>query len=391
MQDLRVVGVQSGALLLATDAGGEYRLPVTHALHSQIRSASPGTGPAERKAPPREIQAQIRAGRSSAQVAEATGADLDFVRRFEGPVLAERAFVLESAFAVTVSVATDGPPAPGASTFGAVIEARLDTAEATSREWSSYKHLEHGWTVRVSYVVGEVEREAEWLFDPKKHVLAPRGGDAHVLSQHSEDVGPLVPRLRDVDHDRGADRDEPSRFDSGAFALLGDPVDDTLVEPAVERQRTEARSDSRSAASLAATNRAPESASSSQAQTADLLEALRRRRGERESARFSDDDHGTPTVAPVRIIDVPLDDFDLPEGTPTGTPAASVPDDAPLPSDPRDEAPRSLDAARGGRGRSARGVMPAPTTATPKKNRGRTAMPSWDEIVFGARSDDDPA
>jgi hypothetical protein len=33
-----------------------------------------------------------------------------------------------------------------------------------------------------------------------------------------------------------------------------------------------------------------------------------------------------------------------------------------------------------------------PSAAQPaKKSRGRTSMPSWDEIVFGARSDDDPA
>ena len=97
MQDLRVIGVQSGALLVSTDAGGEYRLPVTHTLHSQLRAASPADAPVERKAPPREIQALVRAGRTAAQIAELTGADVDYVHRFEGPVLAERAFVLDAA------------------------------------------------------------------------------------------------------------------------------------------------------------------------------------------------------------------------------------------------------------------------------------------------------
>ena len=35
------------------------------------------------------------------------------------------------------------------------------------------------------------------------------------------------------------------------------------------------------------------------------------------------------------------------------------------------------------------GVVPG--QGGPKKPRGRASMPSWDEIVFGARSDDDPA
>jgi hypothetical protein len=384
MQDLRVIGVESGALLVATDGGSEYRLPVTHSLHTHLRAAAPDGSPAERKAPPREIQAHIRAGLTSEQVSAATGADLAYIRRFEGPVLAERAFVLETALSVPVTVADATESDSGSSTFGGVIEARLDSAEASEREWSSYKDVEQGWVVHVSYVTREVARDATWRFDPKKLLLAPSGGDAHTLSQHREDVGPLAPRLRAVDREPVT---TSGRFDSGAFVV--DVAPEPEIEPEVARapEPDRQRGDTRSPAAVAATNRAPDPASSHN-QTADLLEALRRRRGERESARFSDDDAAAhPSAGSIRIIDVPLDDFGLPEGS---TDAASEPsrDDAPdtvaAPPYPIAGGPRS------GRPRRPGAIPPVtPLPAGGKKGRGRASMPSWDEIVFGARTDDD--
>jgi hypothetical protein len=384
MQDLRVIGVESGALLVATDGGSEYRLPVTHSLHTHLRAAAPDGSPAERKAPPREIQAHIRAGLTSEQVSAATGADLAYIRRFEGPVLAERSFVLETALSVPVTVADATESDSGSSTFGGVIDARLESAEASEREWSSYKDVEQGWVVHVSYVTREVARDATWRFDPKKLLLAPSGGDAHTLSQHREDVGPLAPRLRAVDREPVT---TSGRFDSGAFVV--DVAPEPEIEPEVARapEPDRQRGDSRSPAVVAATNRAPDPASSHN-QTADLLEALRRRRGERESARFSDDEAAAhPSAGSIRIIDVPLDDFGLPEGSTDASPEPTrddVPETVAAPPYPIAGGPRS--------GRPRRpGAIP-PVTALPaggKKGRGRASMPSWDEIVFGARSDDD--
>ena len=384
MQDLRVIGVQSGALLVSTDAGGEYRLPVTHTLHSQLRAANPGDAPVERKAPPREIQALVRAGKTPQQVADLTGADLDYVHRFEGPVLAERAFVLESARAVTVSVADDAASGVQATTFGAVIDERLDGAETSQREWSAYKDAEHGWVVHLAFVTHEVERDATWRFDPKKSVLAPLGGDAHRLSQHGEEAGPLVPRLRAVSREPRHD-DTSGRFDSGAF--LVDQLDE--VELPAETATDRLRPGVRGTASFAAANRAPDDASGHD-QTADLLEALRRRRGEREAARFSDDDGRSdhPVTGSIRVIDVPLDDFDLPEGATKPTPV--LPDSSHHGDARTTDVPVQPTGIRGSRGRTGRREMPSAAPAA-KKTRGRTSMPSWDEIVFGARSDDDPA
>jgi hypothetical protein len=385
MQDLKVIGVESGALLVATDAGSEYRLRVTGTLQSQLRAADPERAVTPHKVPPREIQALVRSGRSAEQVAAETGVELDYVRRFEGPVLAERTYVLESARRVPVSLAGDGAAQGETSTFGSVIDARLDGAEATERDWTAYKDAVEGWVVHVSYTTQEVERDATWRFDPKKHALAPLNGDAHTLSRHGSAHTPLVPRLRAVG-DSGrisgeAGPNDSGRFDSGAFEVEQEARETVLpadVEP-TDRSR-----EGRSPASVAAVNRAPEPQADHN-QTADLLEALRRRRGEREAARFdgeSGDASRTahPSTGSLRVVDVPLDDVDVSSEQGPGRPTAPLATHptASRPSSPAHDDDRSESSRK------------APSRTT-RARKGRASMPSWDEIVFGARSDDDPA
>ncbi|WP_316316035.1 septation protein SepH, partial [Clavibacter michiganensis] len=115
---MRVIGVESGALLLATDGGTEYRLPVTASLTSQVRQANPDAGP-QKRVSPKDVQARIRGGADAADVAAALDVDVEYVRRFEGPVLAERSFVLDAARRVPVTPTDAEAP----DTFGEAIEA----------------------------------------------------------------------------------------------------------------------------------------------------------------------------------------------------------------------------------------------------------------------------
>ncbi|WP_084815873.1 septation protein SepH [Frondihabitans sp. Leaf304] len=399
MQELKVIGVESGALLVATDAGSEFRLPVTQSLQSQLRQAGPDQAPVVQKVSPREIQSSIRAGRTAQQVADETGADVVYVRRFEGPVLDERNFVLESARSVPVSVAGGVDALGESSRFGEVIDSRLDESSATDREWTAFKDASVGWIIRVTYTTSEVERDAAWRFEPKKQSLAPHAGDAHTLSRQDADHSSLVPRLRavaaqaepqtrgSVDTEAAAGSDEHTgdtgRFDSGAFEPLPDVPETVVPDPSVGSASARAR-DGWSAASVAAMNRAPESESSHN-QTADLLEALRRRRGEREAARFDDDSPSRaahPSTGSIRVVDLPLDEFD--DGSESETSSEPV----------RPAVLRPKVVPDGRRVSEAPASSPAPEprqkSIQSRGRKGRASMPSWDEIVFGARSDDDP-
>ncbi len=348
MQELKVIGVEEGALLVASDEGARYRVAVDDVLQSRLRQSSVELG-ANRKLSPREIQTHIRAGMSAEDVSAVTGAPLDYVQRFEGPVLAEREFVIQSALNVPVHTAMEVDPLAGGATFGGVIRRRLVDAGALNERWASWKEEGGSWIVKLTFVTDQIDRDARWSFEPKKSALSPLNPEAVSLSQQGELPQNLVPRLRAV----AAEDPEASRFDSGAFTPIDGGETGPLLEPVIHGRIGTA--DASDGGPIDDTP--PRKATN---QTADLLEALRRRRGERDPM---DPDHEDPIAAhpstgAVRLIDVPMDEpGESPMGS-AGTPSAGS----------TGTGPQNI--TRGGR-------------------KGRASMPSWDEIVFGARTDED--
>lgn len=359
MDELTVIGAENGALVVVSADGSRFRVPITEALHTALRQNRPAA-PAPHRVGPREVQALIRQGLTAAEVATQTGEPLEYIQRFEGPVLAEREYVVTAARTVPVAVAADGE-AGVTGTFGSAIDHRLSGIGARDVRWESRKQETH-WIVSVSFLDGDVARTAVWTFDPKKSALAPANHEAQSLSQQGEGPVPVVPRLRAVP----AEAATSGRFDSGAFLPAGDGGRPTAPLERPERPIARiAEPDTGDAQGVGT--------------TADLLEALRRRRGEREAAPTDDWESSRaahPSTGSIRIVDVPLD---------TEVLAVSDPDDD---SDGIDDVvgadSRIDDAALTG------DTAEQPHTK-PASRRGRAAMPSWDEIVFGARPDDDGA
>jgi hypothetical protein len=349
MDELKVIGVEDGALLVASDEGARFRLAIDDVLQSRLRQTSPEPGEV-RKLAPRDIQAHIRSGMSAEDVAAVTGAPLDYIQRFEGPVLAEREYVIESALNVAVHTAVETDPLAGGATFGSVIRRRLAEMGAIGERWASWKEQGGGWIVKLTFVAEQIERDARWSFDPKKSALVPLNTEAVSLSQQGGLPANLLPRLRAVPLDEAADA---GRFDSGAFrSAPGETGEATVIEAVSMASIVEFDSGSH-----AAHGSELDAAPAGHHQTADLLEALRRRRGERDPMDLEQEESmaSQPTTGTVRLIDIPLDTAADEPVVSKGTPSAGA---------TRETGPLG-------------------------KRRGRAAMPSWDEIVFGARSDDD--
>ncbi len=397
MQDLTVVGVENGALIVSSDGGERFRVAIDELLQSTIRKgvASAQSG---KKVSPREIQTHIRAGLSTFEVAELTGADVEYIERFEGPVVAERQFMVDSALRVAVQPTSPADPLgeEPTTTFGDALEERLEGLDARDIRWASWKD-ETGWIVKLTFTSREIDHDARWQFDPKRHVLTPLNNEATTLSRNGELTEGLIPRLRAVSTSEGGD----SRFDSGAFERVL-PAEPALLhdETGSEGGSADYTADAAEAAPILlsgtigtarlkeqtkpydgfAVKRAPDDADTADHnQTADLLEALRRRRGERESSagfEAEEAEHpifgGPRAIADATPIDTPLEglEAELIVTAPVVPPGEQREPGSP----PHSATPR--------------------TTSAPKQagaKRQRAAMPSWDEIVFGARSEDDPA
>ncbi|MBZ6371295.1 MAG: DUF3071 domain-containing protein [Microbacterium hominis] len=346
MEQLRVIGIEEGVLVLATESGDRFALAVDETLRSQLRRVERDSEPRGARPSPRDIQAHIRSGLSAEEVAELLGARLEDVQRYERPVLAEREHIVGQALAVPVLVAgeIDGDAQP---TFGVAVRAKLAEAGAVGERWTSWKE-ESGWVVKLEFTANDVDHDARWSFDPRRSSLAPQNADATQLSRQGSLPEGLIPRLRALD---ASPLKDSSRFDSGAFGPRRLDLDTEAAAPDADIVRPEMRAPVTAAVQDAAIKRAPDHAVTS-AETADLLEALRRRRGQREPMPVDEADDRSHS--PVALFDALEPGYDE-------APADGDKDEEPLEDTVISEASR---------------------------RKGRTSMPSWDEIVFGARTED---
>lgn len=343
MEQLRVIGSEDDALVLATESGSRFTLPVDDVLRAELKR-SHRQPDAESRGPrpsPRDIQSRIRAGMAAADVAEALGITLEDVARYEGPVLAEREHVVGQALAVPVLVAGDIDEA--SQTFGGAVRAKLSEAGATGERWTSWKD-DRTWVIKLEFTAGDVDHDARWTFEPRRGTLSPMNADATQLSRQGSLPEGLIPRLRALD--APAPKDD-SRFDAEQFGPR------RMREEAEAAQHAAAQHGAPAPAAVqnAAIKRAPEQSQTS-SETADLLEALRRRRGQRAPLPVPEDEQPTSAASqPVALFDALEPGYDAPP--------------EPEPDDERQTA-----------------------SSGESRRKGRPAMPSWDEIVFGARTED---
>ncbi len=384
MQDLKVIGVENGALLAASDDGERFRIAIDEVLQSRLRQRKTEAAATAPKLSPREVQAHIRSGMSAEDVAAVTGASLEYIQRFEGPIVAEREHIVASALSVPVHTTADVDPLGEGATFGAVIRDRLASLGVAGERWASWKDAETGWIIKLEFTADQIDHDARWGYDARKHALAPLNSEATTLSQQGELKGALIPRLRAVAPHTSEPDD--SRFDSGAFTFHETPSDllgpdaAPFLEPVAYSRTIPSANNS---IAISAIKRSDDDQPKDVHQTADLLEALRRRRGEREAAGF-DEKVETPAPEPgIRIIDVPLDELEEINVSPVEL------RDPPAPEDTGPQSMAGQQPATGQQSSTGTQSNTGPQGRIGKK--GRASMPSWDEIVFGARTDDDLA
>ncbi|MFI7406997.1 septation protein SepH [Streptomyces sp. NPDC049541] len=222
MPELRVVAVSNDGtrlVLKAADAT-EYTLPIDERLRAAVRGDRPRLGQIEIEVEshlrPRDIQARIRAGASAEEVAQLAGIPVDRVRRFEGPVLAERAFMAERARKTPVR----RPGENAGPQLGEAVQERLllRGAEKDTVQWDSWRRDDGTWEVLLVYRVAGEPHSASWTYDPPRRLVQAVDEEARSLIGESEDLAapepsfPFVPRIARLPRDRPLDRalDRPS-------------------------------------------------------------------------------------------------------------------------------------------------------------------------------------
>lgn len=182
MADLRVVGTDAENLLLVDAQGGGHRVPIDDALHDALR-ASARVG--DSRLTPREIQERLRGGASIEKVAQVAGVSTERIRRWQGPVLAERANAVELALRTRFARPPDGAVS---GPLGRLVTQRLDTVGLLA-EWDAWRGSDGAWIIQVSHQSGH----AQWRFD---------GGSLSALDPQAEALGYREPP-RAVDSIKG--------------------------------------------------------------------------------------------------------------------------------------------------------------------------------------------
>ncbi|MEN2416621.1 septation protein SepH [Streptomyces rimosus] len=214
MPELRVVAVSNDGTRLVLKAADstEYTLPIDERLRAAVRNDRARLGQIEIEVEshlrPRDIQARIRAGASAEEVAQLAGIPVDRVRRFEGPVLAERAFMAERARKTPVR-------RPGENTgpqLGEAVAERLllRGADKDSVQWDSWRRDDGTWEVLLVYRVATEPHSASWTYDPPRRLVQAVDDEARALIGETDDTPepsfPFVPRIARLPRDRPLDR-----------------------------------------------------------------------------------------------------------------------------------------------------------------------------------------
>jgi len=368
MDELELVGLHDDGEHVVVEGpdGDRFKLRIDEPLRAAVRRDRPRLEllRAEGGAalPPREIQARIRAGYTAEEVAESGDIAVELVRRYEGPVLAEREFLASQARASRVGREQDSPQ------LGELVLDRLASrgVQPESVAWDSFRAGIEPWTVVVRFVVGTDDREARWSFDHQSRTLTALEDEARWLSETQLADEPIPRRhlaaVRDVVFDVQADE--------AAHPVLT-PLD--VEEVPVELDEPDD-------------------------DTQSLLEELNGKRGVRQEVELDPaEDEDFEGFGPQHT-------FDFGENQFFGAhPAPSDPDSArdarvlTLPSAASPEQPAAEEAS----GSASSATDEEPETGTfeavspddasdaqrPKPRKGRASVPSWDEIVFGARRD----
>ena len=138
MQELRLVAVSedgSYAILAVPGRSGRFLLPIDDRLRTvakgQFSRLAQYEIEVENPLRPKEIQDRIRAGETADEIADAAGIPPDRVRRFEGPVLAERQYRAQEAQRATIRGRGDSGPGPR---LGDIVAERLSGVGRARRE-----------------------------------------------------------------------------------------------------------------------------------------------------------------------------------------------------------------------------------------------------------------
>lgn len=195
MSKLTFVSLQADGkhIVVRDEAGTNYQLSITPELRQALRRPLPQSHGDARPLRPRDIQSMLRAGASVEEIADRANMDADYIRRYEGPILAERRWAIQQARECTVGRELDSP------TLGDLVLDRLADRGVDTDElvWDAFREEDEPWNITVEYVAGDKRRRARWRLDMTTKSVRAMEDEARWLSE-TDSHSPRTRQMNDV-------------------------------------------------------------------------------------------------------------------------------------------------------------------------------------------------
>ena len=383
MLELRLIGVHDDGenLVLESADGTRFLLPIDANLRTSITKArriQPARGlGAKGTYGPRDIQTRFRQGASVEEIAEESGWEPERVRRYEWPIVAERAHIIRAAQSVKIGRRDS---ASGSAQIPVTLSARIEEVserygfEEATQDWTTRQQENGQWRVEVDIALKDSVRQnlpaqvvfpARWVYNPANQGLYASNEAAYFLMGNSEDAVAAAAKKAPVEV-------PPARLPKAPEPA---PAPLTSSESADERKLKELL----------------ERARSVRPAQVEEPEVFVHRESAQPAEPVAPAEPATPAApaeapkAEAPATEVPAETASA-RGPLTGAPAAHTPAAHPAPEDYSEHAPAEEPAEAPAESAPAEAAE-APASEKPKSSskKQRVSVPAWDDIIFGGR------
>lgn len=407
MLELRLIGVHDDGenLVLESADGTRFLLPIDANLRTSITKArriQPARGlGAKGTYGPRDIQTRFRQGASVEEIAEESGWEPERVRRYEWPIVAERAHIIRAAQSVKIGRRSS---ASGTAQIPVTLSARIEEVserygfEEATQDWTTRQQENGQWRVEVDIALKDSVRQnlpaqvvfpARWVYNPANQGLYASNEAAYFLMGNSEDAVAAAAKKAPVEV-------PPARLPKApepapAPLISSESADERKLKELLERARSVRPAQveepevfvHRESAQPA---EAPEAAAPAEVPKAEAPAAEAPVAPVAEPAAPAEAPKAEAPVAPA-----PAESASA-RGPLTGAPAAHTPAAHPAPEDYSEHAPAAetteVPAAEAPAESAPAEAAEAPAEEKPKPSsskKQRVSVPAWDDIIFGGR------
>lgn len=388
MLELRLIGVHDDGenLVLESADGTRFLLQIDANLRTSITKArriQPARGlGAKGTFGPRDIQTRFRQGASVEEIAEESGWEPERVRRYEWPIVAERAHIIRAAQSVKIGRRSS---ASGTAQIPVTLSARIEEVserygfEDATQDWTTRQQENGQWRVEVDIALKDSVRQnlpaqvvfpARWVYNPANQGLYASNEAAYFLMGNSEDAVaaaakkapvevpparlPKAPEPAPAPLTSSESADERKLKELLERARSVRPAQVEEPEVFVHREPAEPVAPAAPAAPVASAPVAP-AAPAAPEPTAETTDPL------------AVDSEAPAESVPVESFTLPAPIEDAPAAEVAKVPAAEAPATEAQP-EPASAVPASEE-------------KPKPSSS--KKQR--VSVPAWDDIIFGSR------